>query len=249
MPKITGVTPPFVQIATFYRDRIKTGELKAGDRFPPARVIADDWGVSRATADKALGILRNERLIKSAPGIGSEVLPAAVSLVTGEDRLVLARSGATFRRPGETTGGHRAELVPAPEDVASILGLALGAPVIRRSRIFSDATGVSSFSTSWIPGDLASEAPELLKPQRLGKLSVEIVEEITGRRAVARVNGIHPKLASKSELAVFGYPSDSVHPVLAISTQFMDENGGAIEYGVDIGAPGRGITERVEISR
>lgn len=60
-------------IAAELAERITSGELSPGDRVPSARGITRDWGVAIATATKALGLLQQQGLIVSTPGIGSVV--------------------------------------------------------------------------------------------------------------------------------------------------------------------------------
>lgn len=60
-------------IAAELAERITSGELSPGDRVPSARGITRDWGVAIATATKALGLLQQQGLVVSTPGIGSVV--------------------------------------------------------------------------------------------------------------------------------------------------------------------------------
>jgi DNA-binding transcriptional MocR family regulator len=66
-------SPPYAQIAVELRERIETGELAPGDRVPPTREITRRWGVAMATAAKALGVLRQEGLVRAVPGSGTVV--------------------------------------------------------------------------------------------------------------------------------------------------------------------------------
>lgn len=79
---LTGVTvdpysdvPRYQQIAGFLRDRIKSGELAPGDRLPSQLSIAQEYGVARMTAGKALQLLVDEGLAVIVPGMGTFVKP------------------------------------------------------------------------------------------------------------------------------------------------------------------------------
>lgn len=67
--------PPYRRIAQRIRARIESGELRPGDRVPSSRAITREWGVAIATATKALGVLRDEGLTRSRPGVGTVVAP------------------------------------------------------------------------------------------------------------------------------------------------------------------------------
>ena len=64
---------PSHQIAARIRDKIKSGELAAGDRVPSTREIMRRWGVAMATASKVLSILKDEGLVHTRPGAGTVV--------------------------------------------------------------------------------------------------------------------------------------------------------------------------------
>jgi DNA-binding transcriptional regulator YhcF (GntR family) len=61
------------RIAGEIEQRIRRGQLRAGDRVPSAREIVRDWGVALATASKVQAILRRRGLVKARPGVGTVV--------------------------------------------------------------------------------------------------------------------------------------------------------------------------------
>ncbi|MGH3340870.1 MAG: GntR family transcriptional regulator, partial [Propionibacteriaceae bacterium] len=67
------------QIAAQIRDKIKSGELAAGDRVPSTREIMRRWGVAMATASKVLSILKEEGLVRTRPGAGTVVARTGLS--------------------------------------------------------------------------------------------------------------------------------------------------------------------------
>ncbi|MGA5192348.1 TetR/AcrR family transcriptional regulator C-terminal domain-containing protein [Streptomyces exfoliatus] len=69
--------PPYLAIAAELRRRVRSGELSPGDRVPSTRAITREWGVAMATATKALGVLRQEGLVRPEPGVGTVVVPLA----------------------------------------------------------------------------------------------------------------------------------------------------------------------------
>ncbi|MFH8393429.1 GntR family transcriptional regulator [Streptomyces sp. NPDC018036] len=67
------------EIADVLRDRIRTGELKAGDRLPTQAELADEFGVERGTVRLALRELQEDGLLsnvsKGSPPRIAEVTP------------------------------------------------------------------------------------------------------------------------------------------------------------------------------
>jgi len=71
--KIDNDSPehPYVQLAGLLRAQIKAG--KVGPRVPSITELAEESGLSAATVKRALGLLRDEKLIYSVPGRGTFV--------------------------------------------------------------------------------------------------------------------------------------------------------------------------------
>jgi DNA-binding GntR family transcriptional regulator len=65
--------PPYQQIATDLRGRIKSGELAPGDMVPSITSLAQEYGVAKGTAVKALDLLRREGLTRTVAGWGTFV--------------------------------------------------------------------------------------------------------------------------------------------------------------------------------
>lgn len=66
-------TPLYHQIAQAIRWRIGTGELRPGDRLPPLRAAAGEWGVNLHTVRHAYRTLVESGLVDSRPGAGTTV--------------------------------------------------------------------------------------------------------------------------------------------------------------------------------
>ena len=71
------------QIADTLRERIRTGELKAGDRLPTQAELADEFGVARGTVRQALGLLQTDGLLsnvsKGSPPRIADVAPTRLT--------------------------------------------------------------------------------------------------------------------------------------------------------------------------
>ncbi|MFC9703990.1 TetR/AcrR family transcriptional regulator C-terminal domain-containing protein [Streptomyces sp. NPDC056943] len=83
--------PPYLAIAAELRRRILSGELSPGDRVPSTRAVTREWGVAMATATKALGVLREEGLVRPEPGVGTVVVAQRKTGTGGTDAEPLSR--------------------------------------------------------------------------------------------------------------------------------------------------------------
>jgi DNA-binding GntR family transcriptional regulator len=68
--------PRYRQIAEILRRRIEQGELIQNRPIPSEVQLEQEFGVARATARKAVALLREWGLITTVQGLGSYVLPA-----------------------------------------------------------------------------------------------------------------------------------------------------------------------------
>lgn len=83
---------PFEQVAAQIRSAIASGELTVGQRLKSIRALAQEYGVSTGTVQRALSALREEGLITSWQGRGAFVRgPADSRAESDEADAVLAR--------------------------------------------------------------------------------------------------------------------------------------------------------------
>lgn len=231
--------PPYRRIAAAIKARIDQGELRPGERIPSVREIMRTEGVSTATATRVAAVLRAEGYAESVPGIGT-IARLPRKLTTGPDRLRMLRATGSGYRPGERVEILGAELVAAPEPVADALGLEEGAQVVRRRRAYHDELGVVAVSTSWLPGELAEAAPELLGADPLPKMTFGLIEERTGRRAVRRRDAVSIGPAPEDVAPVLGVAAGT--GVLTMTNHYWDQHGDPTEYAVDFLGEGRELS-------
>jgi GntR family transcriptional regulator len=65
--------PVYKQLADIIRRRIRNGELPPGSLVPSEATLQQEYGIARDTVRRAMGVLRDEGLIVTAPGKGSFV--------------------------------------------------------------------------------------------------------------------------------------------------------------------------------
>ena len=117
-----------VSIATEVRRRIVEKEWRQGDRIPDEAELAIEFGVARATVNKALQILAEEGLLDRKRRAGTHVTVNPARKATFTIPIV--------REQVESAGmaySHRVvaqRRTPVPEDIAARLGIAPGTPLI-----------------------------------------------------------------------------------------------------------------------
>jgi DNA-binding GntR family transcriptional regulator len=235
-PQVERPEPAYMQMIRTIRQQIIDGELPDGAVIPSVRELADAWGVSRATAEKALTALRGEGLVSAEPGRGTFVTAKQVMLSPRDRQLRMRRTGTTHP-PNERDRITIAELVTAPSHVSDALGLESEATVIRRVRVtYRDDAPVST-STSWYPGTFADAAPRLLEAAPIRGGAITYVAEATGRVAASGRDQVCAQSAAQGVADPLGLTPGS--PVLAGRNWLYAEDGNVIEYGESYRIPNR----------
>jgi DNA-binding GntR family transcriptional regulator len=229
--------PPYAQIAAELREKIESGALQPGARVPSVRALAAEFGVSHATADKALSALRAEGLLIGGHGVVSTVAKPDTTAQSGGERFRRMMATGHATRPGERSEIQSAKLASAPDDVATALELDPGTPVVRRVRHFIDAGGLAAISTSWLDSNLAASVPALLDVAPIEGGTIGAIRAATGRAATPSVTIGRARLATPAEAEAFGVETPAA--VLVIESRLTDDDGAPVEYGVDVIAPGR----------
>lgn len=67
--------PVYQQVARMLRDQITSGKIAPRRPIPSIRALCETYGIARATAGKAVGVLAAEHLIRRVPGKGWYVMP------------------------------------------------------------------------------------------------------------------------------------------------------------------------------
>jgi DNA-binding GntR family transcriptional regulator len=66
--------PPYLQLAAALRERIMSGDLRPGDALPSINRLAQETGLAKTTVQKAVGVLKDEGLVRGVHGWGVIVL-------------------------------------------------------------------------------------------------------------------------------------------------------------------------------
>ncbi|WP_433599139.1 GntR family transcriptional regulator [Nocardia sp. CA-135953] len=237
-PTVNRPAPPYLQIAEHFRKLIKNGELAEGTKLPTVAELATGWGVAAGTAAKAITQLRTEGYVTSSNQ--GTFVSIAHKQTTGPDRLQMLRATGNGYRPGESVEVISSELTEASAEVATGLDVSEGSSIVQRRRVYRDDLGIVTVSTSWLPGEFAESAPELLSTDPLPKMTFGLIEERTGRRAVIRRDVVAIRTAPADIASILGVEVDS--PCLTMTNLYWDQDGQLTEYAVDYLGPGRELS-------
>lgn len=182
----------YAQIAAHYREKIRTGALRPGDRMPTVREVMAEHGVSMATAARAYKELKISGLTSASSGAGTIVAPHSSSGIPARVEMH-AESGRALAGD-ETSDILDVTTIGAPEAVASRLEVEPGTPVTARRRLVSRGGAPVHLSTSYYPLYVVEAVPELTRPSstggsrelaasRLNSAQSHVLEEVTSRPA------------------------------------------------------------------
>lgn len=135
--------PAYKQLADLLRRQILTGELAEGSTLPSKRQLADIHGVSiTGVVEPALVALKADGMIAMERGRPTRVLPVRIDVARrygyGRDNYQPEVESSFAREHGVAWSEFAPQLrreyetVPAPSQVAELLGLDPDTPVVRR---------------------------------------------------------------------------------------------------------------------
>lgn len=154
-----------LQLAAILRKEIQSGVYAPGSLLPSEPELADRFKVTRSLVNRALALLRAEGLVRPMRGRGTAVNPIPVIR-----RESVGRQRRQTRESDQARGAFDAELraagftprsdvtpeqAAAPAEIAELLGIEEGAPVLaRRRRMYANDEPVQ-LAVSYFPWDIA----------------------------------------------------------------------------------------------
>ena len=217
--------PAYAQIEDQLAARIESGELRAGERLPPERQLAESVGVSRMTMRQALSSLSNRGLVER--GVGRGTFVARVKL--DHDLRRVAGFSELMLRHGVAPGAKvlSAESVEASHPVAAALRIEPRAAAYRIRRLRYGARVPLALEDSWIP---AAPFPGLLDLGLTGSL-YDLMRDLYDLGPVRAVERLEPVLARAHEAAALDVPVGS--PLMLVERTAYAADGTAVEFAHD----------------
>jgi GntR family transcriptional regulator len=219
MPGYEVPTPKYLRVLNTLRERIEDGTYEPGTALPSESQLSAEFGVSRSSVLKALGILRQDGWIDSQQGRGHFV----------RGRPQLGRLSPVFARDAvDIDESVHAEMlhvgaVLASARVADVLGIEEGTPVYERRRRTVSEAGPVDLVATFVPLEVAV-GTEIPKPAPIPGGLLEYVERRKGLRADYAREWLTARLASPDEAKVLDIKeSDPVLSILIVVLQASGE--------------------------
>lgn len=230
------MTTPRPRIAEHYRQQIRDGALRPGQRLPSVREMSEEHEAATATIRAAMGWLRTEGWIVTTQR-GSFVADEAVNTATPADRLERIRRTGSVLAEGETKQVLAASLIVPPLYVAELFDQDPGEQVVRREYIIGSGKQRLALEVDWYPKAFAELVPDLVStapgaataehPGRGNDLLAQI-EAATGRTVTHGRDAMHGRACDQREAAALGIIAGS--PILAGAHEWSDADG-VLVYG------------------
>jgi DNA-binding GntR family transcriptional regulator len=190
-----ATAPASAIIARALQNQIASGELQPGDRTPSVRVLARDFGVSPATASKALNQLSALGLVDARPGVGMIVLQHRPSQLLVGDRLATAQRTGIMNRPGEYAKRVTAEEEDADARVRAGLSIDVARAFCRRRIRYDASDRPIEHSATWLPIDVAARLPRVHDLAAIQEGTLAYVQKATRRTITSTHEDIYAREA------------------------------------------------------
>lgn len=236
-------TGPARRIADALRADITEGRLPPGMKLPAVRDLAEQYGVSRNTAAKAVTILLNEGFVTTRYGSGTYVRAAYPIRRLGPERYARSRWAVTtvVVGDGRQTASREAQgdqtqtvdLIEADEETAAALDIAAGDPVYRRARVITrDGQPTHTMASHYRQADvegtpLTDPSPGIAGP---GGGFWRLAEQGLAPHTVTE--DLRARMPSKEEMALLGIGAGE--PVVELRRVMRTEDGRPVEYAIGV---------------
>ncbi|MEU5069131.1 GntR family transcriptional regulator [Streptomyces virginiae] len=233
----------YEQIAAHFRALISSEELGPGDPLPSMRSVCEQFGATITTVNRAYRLLQEEGLTTSTPGVGTVVrsqtrvrIPFSVyeAALSPGDKGPWERATAAQGLDGRMAV-QLPEQIAAPADIAELLGVEPGSPVVLRRRRAMVGDEVVQVQEAWYPLNVA-QAAGLDAPGKIvgGVLAAMAAAGLLPEEADHRVTAWVPTTAQAAELALASRVS-----VLVVERVTRDSQGRVLEVARITGAADR----------
>lgn len=228
MAKHEDNRPKADRIAAHIRAQIMSGELKPGSRVGTNAQLMEKHETSNVTVQRALAILKGERLLEGRSGSGVYVRDRAPQIITPASYMDASDTGQPYRWVTEAQSrGQRGSNkvltvteVPPPPRVAEAMNLEEGATAILRVRLGLLDDEPAELTHSYYPTGIA-EGTRLADKRRIPGGSPTLLAEL-GYPQREQVDEVAARMATTEEYELLEIPGDT--PVLEIfRTVYSDE--------------------------
>ncbi|MET7697578.1 GntR family transcriptional regulator [Streptomyces sp. NPDC005485] len=215
--------PKYVRLAQTLQRRIEDGTYPPGSRVPSENQLVQSFGMSRPTVVRALELLKRDGWLESRQGFGT-IVRGRPEEVEERDR----RGRAALERDESQTPGRIVDVgvVPAPQRVASVLGVPKRTKVLARRFLVEENGEPIELVSSYFPVGLA-EGTELGEPAELGESARAHLESRKRVRFDHVTERVSARLASHDEAGLLDMAEGG--PVLSVLVVACGVSGEALQ--------------------
>jgi GntR family transcriptional regulator len=213
--------PLYFQVAQHVEQSIEAGALPRGTRLPNEIELAQQLGVSRPTMRKAMEYLVGKGLVVRQRGVGTRVVSPKVRRSL-ELSSLFDDLDAVGQRP--TTRVLSNTIEDASAEVAELLGVPKGAPVIAISRLRSALDQPIARLNNYLSASRVSVSTDALETQGLYQLLRR-----SGVQLHSATQVIGARIATAAEARMLGESKGAA--LLTMQRTAYDDHGTVVEYG------------------
>lgn len=206
-------TPKYLRVLNTLRKRIEDGDYLPGAALPSENQLCNEFGVSRPTVLKALGILKQDGWIESQQGKGSFVRGRPAS---GRTSPQYARDAVELDETGDAEILHVGPVLASPR-VASELKVPEGTPVYERRRRTVTEYGPVDLIATFVPVDIAV-GTQVTKPDPINGGLLDHIARHKGIRADYATERLTSRRVDQAEADALDVPADesALHVVITV---------------------------------
>lgn len=228
--------PQHKQIAAELRALILSGDMAPGSKVPSVRDLIARYGVVNQTIQRALKILKDERLIAGRAGAGIFVRGTTQQIIDPASYMPPSEQGAPYSWITEAAKRHQrgtneilevAEVEP-PAQVAEALGLSAGETAVMRFRLMLLDDEPAELVHSYYPAGIARDTA-LAHRRRIKGGSPTLLAEL-GFPPQNAVDRVSTRIPTPQEVRLLELPEDV--PVLRTFRVVTTAEGLPIEVSV-----------------
>ncbi|MGH8791537.1 MAG: GntR family transcriptional regulator, partial [Stackebrandtia sp.] len=212
-------------------ERITSGEYPPDSQLPSISAIEAEFGISKGSAASVVSQLRHDGLVVSRHGSGTFVRGFEPIRRSSPSRLAAAQWGEGKAIQDSDTGKRPRSVdvvvaeVPAPMEVAGVLGVVVGAAVISRFRRFVVENRTVQLATSYFRRERVQGTPIVYTDTGPGGTYARLAE--IGHRPVRFVERLRARMPLPEEASKLDLPPGT--PAIEITRLAFDESDECVE--------------------
>jgi GntR family transcriptional regulator len=196
-------TPKYLRVLNALRGRIEDGTYAPGAGLPSESQLCTEFGVSRPTVLKALGILKQDGWIESQQGKGSFVRGRPPS---ERNSPQYARDAVDLDETAETEILHVGPVLASPR-ISAALEIPDGTPVYERRRRTVSPSGPIDLISTYVPVEIAV-GTDVTKPEPIAGSILDHIATRKSLRADYATERLTARQVEAAEAGALGVPAD-----------------------------------------